>query len=459
MSFFTKIILLTLIFTGTSLQAKNQCVVYFNKSKTLKQLAYETFLEFDRYAVKTEEWVVSPETETRIQKIFETHDDYIPLETKMIYLFQELTQGRYQELSPAKRFLARRALKDVLAQKSIYSHTLGRLLAVIAGPHYNPVLNRVVIPREGRVDNLSRPLIAIHEVEHMFDRNRNLMGTLVALKVYVTELFMYLRTPMTPLLVRRAESRSIGAQWEFVRRIPTELRESIIKILNEKKESDQKISSQETIDKIKKISDSGALSKLREILNKIQFTTVNEVSYSESSKLVEVLFLRNIQNIKKLRKLVKLHLKSGTLSQAESDFVRSIIKKGLDADVFNAQYAEYSKSEDVRRVIQHLIRENLNERWNRTLKARLDYIFLKSLELAELGKQDFIEQMSHVHGYSLENLVKRHYEFDGLRKFVLYMSGMHIFTMWLSQDYTSTHAIIAYDIRLLFELVYALVGL
>lgn len=180
--------------------------------------------------VARDPWTFTPEQEDRFRAV--ANDTSLPEEKKSRALFDELTKARLENVSPVSRRLIRRALDDALKQKSIYSQSLGNVLGMMGGPHYNPVFNRVYIPFKN-TDSIADLLVAFHEIEHLFHRNTSPLLAL-SLPFGIKDFMSIVGTPITPLVRYRMESRAMGAQWEMARRIPKERRLALIRELREK---------------------------------------------------------------------------------------------------------------------------------------------------------------------------------------------------------------------------------
>lgn len=172
-------------------------------------------------------WEFTPEQETKFA--LAANDTGVPENERLRNLYDAMIEARLENTNPASRWLMRSAIEDAIKQRSIYRHTFGRLFGTIAGPHYNPIFNRVYIPKKIN-PGIKELLIAFHEAEHAFHRNTSVMP-LITMPFTAKEIYMFLSTPIGPIARFRMESRAVGAQWEFVRRIPVERRLVLIKEL------------------------------------------------------------------------------------------------------------------------------------------------------------------------------------------------------------------------------------
>ncbi len=190
-------------------------------------------------------WAFTPETEQRFVAILEQNEK--PESDRYRELMFAIIEARLAQSNPVTRFFMRRTIDDIFNQKSVYSRTLGRLLRPIAGPHYNPVFNRAVVTPNGRAHGIADILTAFHEVEHALDRNSNPIPWVLFAKMFPIEFFSALvRTPITPMLRYRFESRAVGAQWELANRIPEATRAELIKKIEEAKTAVQEEQTQLT---------------------------------------------------------------------------------------------------------------------------------------------------------------------------------------------------------------------
>lgn len=443
----------------------------------------------DTRITHTPEWVFSPEVEAKIQEIFATSDSVMPLDQKMVALYHEITQARFNQLSFLRKLLIRRGLQDVFNQKSIYARTLGALLKIISGPHYNPVFNRVVVPTG---DPLTASMMAMHETAHMFDRNKNILATVAFLKVYVTELIMLFRTPVTPYLIRRAESRSIGAQWEFARRIPKEVREQIISII-----TNRSIGSIYPSEKYAEIASehiaNGNFGRIYSLIQKIETQAVGRgMSYKHVEEILSSLVL-NIPSPKKntFLKRALYQKESGVISRSLYLVLEDLNRSGIDSFIFSNHLEtlsdefknlppetlrqsaigalfeakkEFLEIESHDLNAQSFIKDNFDSYAKHVRKNFIqvgEKILVASLQFADLTKDEFIQRVAPYHGYTLNNLLDRHYEKPGLnmRGFVAIHTVTTIVLSFLSQGHVPPEIILAKDIQLLFEIVYYFVGL
>lgn len=169
-------------------------------------------------------WALDPALDERMKAVFLKSG--LSNQERVGELFRELMEARVASSSPATKWLMENAIDDALKQHSIYSRTVGRILERYAGPHYNPIVNRAVVPTDPDL-GARRYMVAVHELEHAFHRNSNLLEMAAMSAVYPKELFMIFRTPLTPILRSRVEMRAIGAQWELANRIPAEFRRKL----------------------------------------------------------------------------------------------------------------------------------------------------------------------------------------------------------------------------------------
>jgi len=171
----------------------------------------------ERYLTAKKPWTFSPVQEKQFEDIY--FDSTLTEVEQHKKLYDALIQARIESTHPIARFFLRSAAKDALSQKSIYAKTTGVLLRKFAGPHYNPVYNRISFQPIGNHD-FRDLLVTFHEIEHAYERNANLALTPAKILIMAQEFFMVFPTSITPAMTYYTESRAIGSQWEFARRIP-----------------------------------------------------------------------------------------------------------------------------------------------------------------------------------------------------------------------------------------------
>lgn len=199
---------------------KNDCKNFF---KNIAQKA-------NRYLASPDEWKITPETEKAIEAVW--NDSSLIRREKLRKTSDLLLKDRERGMNPLSAFFFRGALRSAAKQDSIYNYTLGKLLSFM-GPHYNPVFNRVNIPKQVGDDGIREILVRMHELEHAQHRNAWPIHWYFGVKARVFELinFAIIRPPVTPVFITWAEGRAIGSQWELVQKIPKAIRKQYIEEL------------------------------------------------------------------------------------------------------------------------------------------------------------------------------------------------------------------------------------
>lgn len=144
---------------------------------------------------------------------------------------------RLSKVNTVSRFFARGPLKASRSKYSVYEWTLGPIVKRIFGSHYNPFFNRIANAPE--IFGPFREWILVHEMEHAVHRNQNPFIFYAFLKAFTWDIFaVILRTPISPTLLTRIESRSIGMEWEWLRMMPKKIQFELQERLSSFNESD-----------------------------------------------------------------------------------------------------------------------------------------------------------------------------------------------------------------------------
>lgn len=373
--------------------------------------------KFDRKLSVVAPWQFAPAEENAIAKIFADAD--LSDEQRFERAYKLLIETRIKQFNPVSRFFVRGAVRDSLQQNSIYSKTIGALLLKYLGPHYNPIFNRTatyVRPSSGITPLDS--IMAVHETEHLLHRNTNPIFWMAAIKVATIEtLSVVLRTPLLVPLRRRQEVRAIGAQWELARLIPAETR---VRLLRDWRYEKSHISHVERL-WIRALIKSGILRRLVEIMSRglgIEGTGFggNTARLAlEESLIVKIVGNQNLSNwygpfLARAR---------DRLSPNELRYIEGIWKQGSTYEPLRSEMAEYYGSHSEAEILAD---DGLNQEQVRRLQTMVsdlrygdkfsdvvDEIYGATLQYAGLPKDQFIERLSVIQGYTLENIYYQHY--------------------------------------------------
>ncbi|MBT3984327.1 MAG: hypothetical protein HOE90_23430 [Bacteriovoracaceae bacterium] len=179
----------------------------------------EVATTLDRYAIYFKKWNIGAEAGSKIDEVFQ--NSLIPNDNKVEKVFEILIKDRLSSLNFISRRLMERALNSAFdpAAVDLLSH---------GGAHYDPFKNLLHFPwtESRKVEDL---IVAIHEIEHAFDRNTNpLLWAQGTVFLFLKGVKVMPSNPALTLIFRRMETRAIGAQWELVRKLPPSLRQDLI---------------------------------------------------------------------------------------------------------------------------------------------------------------------------------------------------------------------------------------
>lgn len=418
------------------------------------------------------EWNISKEWEDKIDEIF--WNPKLSQQEKEKLFWNHLIAARLDQFGPIARRFIEATLKDAVENKSIYSATMGRILSRLAGPHYNPVFNRVGFKRP-KITDFRHMLVFFHELEHSAHRNSQPFFNLWML-LRAKELFMFVPTPATPLARFHMESRAVGAQWEAVKRIPLEVR---LKLIQELHSDYPKLEPYDEFLKFialtKGLSDKQKKAIKKEISQAIQshldqtiklWPEINEILKKQDidpilakaiigdlfqktimiGKLQEGMSMPNLEEYTALlaKQISTLRYDGFDPEQFRKDFEQSgLLEKSFDNVVhlqkrFGDIAAKLGLSPESQLDYFRRINNGLDdETWlaappmirfkEHSFGDKVENLFegvarnitITSLENAHLSKQQFIEKVMPVHGYALTNLLKSHYDYKGWWKIQL----------------------------------------
>lgn len=394
-----------------------------------RQFLSGTVQKLDQIITPVQPWNISQEDEDAISRIFSevTQSE----EQRFERAYSLLVGARIKQLNPVSRFFVRGAVEDSLKQNSIYSKTIGALALKYFGPHYNPIFNRTatyVRPSAGITPLDS--IMAVHETEHLLHRNTNPIFWMAAIKVAAFEtLSVIIRTPALVAIRRRQEVRAIGAQWELARLIPTEVRE---KLLQDWRYEKSHVSHVERL-WVRALIKSGILQRAISIMERgLSLETTGLNSDSSRRGLEETLVARIVGG----RNLTNWYgpfasRARNRIDSTELAYIEGIWREGSGFGPLRAEMNSYLGSRSETEIlndegieqaqVRHLQGLISDLRYDNKFSDALDQIYGATLENAGLSKDQFIERLSVVHGYTMENINYRHYTTPA-RTYILFVS-------------------------------------
>lgn len=403
-------------------------------------------------------WDFGPELEAEIQKIFEdpTKSDA----EKLRALHERFWQARLATTNPVTRFFMRRPVKDSLRQRSIYSWTLGWLYRAVMGPHYNPIFNRTSIG-VSKVPTIIELIVASHELGHAFHRNTFGWEFLVIMATAPKELFfgMLPRTAF-PTMMFRAEGHSIGAQYELVRRIPPEVRQSLLAKLRQERETPVPDKARLALERLET---TGTIYFFHELYHR--FTEKKELTERDEETIARIIATGALNKKERdgllewVDRFVKARTKDGrTLTPEETlqvGLARRMIEKGAAGMTLPEAVLRIPKPDAApsRLHQQALVVLGVSKlgffkgiRW--ALKDMFRKIGIASLENAHLSKEEFVKKLRPVHGYDFEGLVEHNNSLRGIR-LVLLAQALYTLPGLLSGDDDDPDGLWAWDLSLI----------
>lgn len=431
----------------------NNCNEYFNNRLSKQTFAqkFSTFKkQLDERLSSHTAWEFSKQQEAEFELIFadKTKTDY----EKFNNFFHSMNAARLSQVSPLSRFFIKRALADLLKQRSLYSLTLGKLLEARAGPHYNPVFNRTAIKFKNKKDlSVDELLVAFHESQHLFDRNTQPIKFLGGLYPMVIELFMILRAPTTPLITRHWETRAIQAQWELARRIPKEFREIILAEFNltPKTFTDNKFEGYTQL-----LLHTNILEKTSELLRLLQnqgvinkFDTPEALKRAAIRQLIQGNYLSN-----KTLKAAKSTLSTIFEKKEALNYFR-LISKGLRVDPLDIYGLKTFDKGAIKnfKTREFFLRKEINEYTKSNTEKQIESVFIHTLENSEIPKDQFIKKLSEAHGYSLKALYKHHYRFSTFKQLLVLDAFIRLNVLY-ANNFEGDPQFYANDLRLVWKL-------
>ena len=373
-------------------------------------------------------------------------------EQKFEALFAAMTESRIDQMNWASKYFMNGFYQSLAKKENWYSQSLGRLLVNIAGPHYNFMFNRMAMGKED-IPGPVKTVVVLHETEHGFHRNSNPLLFLAYMQIFGWEYNMVFPTPAGPLFVRRMESRTIGAQWEFAQRIPKEVRARLLQEYESKYDPEQM-----TNDDMNSIVRTGFFDKYM-ALGEAAFRKFNrqvkgkdEFNSKQRDFLIRAMIGEKVSSFEKAP--ICGAVKNLSVHEADKDFFCKVLGDGFRGRVAQSWIKSHALSRvdlgtsEIDSQLEEY-RQNLLDGHKKNLLVRMNQIFVATLKYADLPKNEFIKVVLPVHGYSLANIYKNHYKFGSWRRTLAAFS--------LVQAYIAYHAanldpvIWAVDIRWIYD--------
>jgi hypothetical protein len=410
----------------------------FSKIATVRNNILEKF-EIDKKISNQKEWQLSPEREEQLKNILlsqdknpENFDD-----SKLEEFYWALINARLESIPPVSRKLAEYAAKDALNQESWYGRTMGKSLSAFAGPHYNPLFNRVGLPFKRNVNDYSiiDYVLGAHETEHLVHRNTSPKFFIPFLAVSSVEMTMIMKTPFLPLFVRRMETRAISAQWEIAHRIPENIRNLLIEQIRENKISSYK--DQE----IKTILSSKAFEKATDILVHLKTYWAGDQA---KTRLVEIMYDPKA----KPTKAEMLAAATTKLNKEDQEFLKSFFEDPTLFITLEDLQTSHEVDSDLMIVARRAVLKNKYGKHSEIYKT----VVINTLKNASLSREEFVKQLGPAHGYNLDNIYKVHYRRTGVINYMIYLNTI-VFTIASYFDPSQVSHIASLDIRALVELL------
>jgi hypothetical protein len=395
--------------------------------------------DVDKKISDQKEWVLSPEAEEKLKNIL-VQNDANPTDTfndvQLEEFYWTLIDARLESISPLSRKFAEYAAKDALNQESWYGRTLGRALSGFAGPHYNPLVNRIGLPFKKAASDFSiiDYVLGVHETEHLVHRNTSPKFFIPFMAISAYEMTMVLRTPLTPLFVRRMETRAISAQWELAHRIPENIRNLLIEQIR-----DNKISSFKD-QEIKTILSSSSFERALVLFENLRAYWSGD---DAKTRLVQVMYDPKSKEAKK----ALLTAASTRLNSADAEFLKSFIGDPTLFITFEELQKEHTVEEGLLAEARRAVLRGKYGKHSEIYKT----VVINTLKNASLTREEFVNQLGPRHGYNLDNIYKSFYKRTWVNYMVYANAAYYLIASYF--DPAQAHNIMALDVRTLVELL------
>ncbi len=383
----------------------------------------------------SQDWQLPEEVELSIKQIF-NNSELTDLE-KFERSFDAIWTAKLASSPALTRFLMKKPLSTAKNQKSIFqifSHAIGLSRW---GPHYNVFLNRVVNDQTTS-SGATEFLILSHELGHALHRNHKPYEFLAFL-FFIREIFnVILPAAFMPHLHFRVEGYAIGAQYEYIRRIPKNIRRKIILEYRKNLLRAAEISMADR-DLITAIDNSSMISRIADLhYDRLEILKKKPEMLSDLAELI-VFGNKGSHGIESLRKLkaVAAKHKYGRDSAEEIDMIKAmeeILTNGLrnrkkmyslwpslrNSDQYkDSLFSDPADKKDFHNLLlNHLARLKSMPDFS-IIENRYQQLLIQSLTYADLPKEQFIQKLRPFHGYDIENLNAKYNRTGPLRIFAL----------------------------------------
>ena len=414
-----------------------------NLCKALLQTPAETYLSANK------PWDLSADAQARIQVINDRmatlidntgSDDSITnqLEQGAAEVLQILQEERQHTLNPVSRFFFRGAARDVESQTGLYARTLGGLIFIMMGPHYNPIFNRIATPNvnawRGDSTDFADRVVALHEMQHARDRNLHPLPWLLMLKAIPWDMFSWFaQTPITPSVRFWSESAAMGAQWEIARLIPKVSRAKI------KEKLDRRI--------ILLMKDKDFFRRALSLARMNQSFGFHELEDFSSGLAGIQLYLEQINAFLTDFDFAPVPVDDTFTTQELAHFTQT---REIDLDRL---VPLLEKLEIIEELMAYGNRQGRGT--PRVLEALLIKIATETLTNADLPtKEAFLRAQERFHKYSFDQLIDQNFGPSGFKKFAL-MSTLAATAMWLlhGADTSQMPQVFLTDVNMLFRFI------
>jgi hypothetical protein len=370
------------------------------------------------------------------------------MEAALRRIQEVLIEERRRNINPVARFLLAGALRSFRNSSGLYASTLGGFLAKLMGPHYNLLLNRMVLPSAARwrgdTHSATDAIVAIHEIQHAWDRNVYPIQSMMIVKTFPWDMFsLLLQTPLTPSQRFWFESRAMGAQWELVRHLNPHHRYIIIKKLERQKSF------------LSFISAHGHKPVLSQLLDTLKFKqSFGDHTLSDMNESLTIWVGSLLADAEGLLADYGFNIASG-----------QFVKDGLSAsDYWNHQRdIDHIDYDFILPILEQLAAlEDLflySYRQDGALSAHTELmlieIALQTLNNAGLpSKEDFLRAQETHHGYSYSQLINHTYGPNGFKKFAVVMTTLSMLTWYsIGADLSHLPRVMLADVDMLFETI------
>lgn len=395
--------------------------------------------EFSSFAKEpkraTKEWQLPEASEKKIEEIFKNNElsDFEKFEKS----FDELWTARIAASPFLTRFLMKKPFQTIKNQNSIYRKFMTKLGIFKSGAHYHPLFNRIANDQT-MTSGAPEFLILSHELGHAFHRNRT-PYEFFAFIMFFREIFNVIMPSVAlPHLTFRIESFAIGAQYEYIKRIPKSVRRQLIQThKNRILQASELSPSDEAL--IQAIDNSGLSTRISDMF--FDRKSLMKKKPEDLSNLAKLIVFGNqnsnrLESIDRLKKLAA-NVKYGRENADElylAKILEEILLNGLKnrekiyaiwpelRDVSSSKYPLFSSVKDTKIFHTYLRNQLANLKGSpdySILENRYNEIFIQSLTHADLSKEEFIKKLRPYHGYDIENLNLTFNRFGPFRVFAL----------------------------------------